>query len=308
MRDLPQPLRELCAKEDTSLCYLFKLTLKNGSIYRYTDSSQSVDFAGVIWRADPGINISAIRDTRDSLSQTATIEIGYAPDMLTEEDARRGGLEGAQHQVLLLDYRRPEVGAFEVFSGNVDRLTTSNKSSCSVDLTGWQGKFSNLNGVYSLKCRNVFCDKGCKLNIDAFKVPFELTADSVDGVTLVTTGNLSPKSGDFGSIEWTSGKNVGNITPVATNDATTIDLTQAPGYRPRAGDAGWLRAGCDYYKATCKNRYDNLENFQAEPSVPQGETTSADKTTQGAERIDTAKPPVTNQWLTYSSQSGYPTV
>lgn len=291
MRDLPQALLAATAKEDTALCYLLGVTLKTGAVYRYTDNSQSVVYGGHVWYADPGIDISAIRDTTDSNNMTATVTIGYQDNMITEEMARRGGLEDATHQIIMVDWRDPDgVGGMEVFSGAIARLTASNKYSCTLDLTGWQGKFFNLNGVYSLKCRNVFCDKGCKLNIDNFKVPFSVTADSADGVTITTTGNLSPSSGAFGSIEWTTGKNTGSITGVADNDATTIFCTIAPGYRPRVGDAGFMRAGCDYYKQTCKNRYNNLENFQGEPSTPQGKTTSADKSVTVK---DPAKPPTT---------------
>lgn len=277
-------------REDLSLCYLFKLTLSNGVSYYYTDNSLSLRYQGQVWRADPGIDLSAIRDAANALEQTATIDVGYADDMITEDMVRKGRLDGATHQVLLIDYRNVAVGAFELFSGQIDRLSASNAYTFSLDLKGWQGRSYNINGVYALKCRNIFCDKGCTLHIEDYSIPIVVDGSADSGTTLLVSELIADKFADNGSILWTAGPNAGTLTPVATNAGASITLVSPPGYDPRQGDEGTLRAGCDYYKATCKNRYNNLANFQAEPSVPQGTTTSADKTTTTT-TVDSQKPP-----------------
>lgn len=303
MRNISAGLKAAVAREDLSLSYLFKITLRSGATFYYTDNGQSIYFADVLWRADPGIDVSAIRDAANSLSQTATLDVGYADDMITEQMVRSGALNGATHQILLIDYRQQQLGAFELFSGYIDKLTASNRYTFSVDLTGWQGKSYTLNGVFSLKCRNVFCDAGCTLNLSDYSYDFTVSADSLDGVSVAYGEAFAEGLGDFGSVLWKTGRNAGEVTPIATNDAGIIYLTAAPSYLPKAGDTGVLRQGCDYYKATCKTKYNNLRNFQAEPAVPQGTTTSSDPTTTTA-TTDTSKPPVDTSTPVYTG--GYP--
>lgn len=299
MRNIPAALLELLAREDTALITLVKLTLVSGDSYYYTDASQSIRYAGKVWRADCGLDVSAIRDAADALSQTATLEIGYADGMITEQMVRKGAIDGATHQVLIMDYRHPEAGAFEAFSGNLDRLTASSRYTFSVDLTGWQGRSYNINGVYSLKCRNIFCDAGCTLHIEDYSTPFTVTGSGDSGTSVGIDAAIADKFGDNGSVLWTGGANAGSLSRVATNLGQSITLVSSPGYDPLPGDTGVLRAGCDYFKATCKDKYNNLPNFQAEPSVPQGSTTSAEKSTTTT-TVDVNKPPPATNVITWS--------
>lgn len=279
MRDF-DGLRDLLELETLSLCYLFEIELKSGTTYYYTDSSESILVNGTLYRADAGIDMSAIRDTMNAYNQTATIEIGYRSDLITEEMVRRGDLDEAKHSVKILDYR--EMVSAEVFSGMVDRVTASNKYSVTVDLTGWQTKSTQTNGVYSLKCRNVFCDKGCTLNIEDYSFPFVVSGapgqNVPDPLLIGTTVSLPEGFFQYGSVKWTSGRNIGNLTGIAYSADGMIALTTAPPYVPQGGDEGIARAGCDFYAETCTLKYDNLRNLEAEPAVPKGTDTSAAKT------------------------------
>lgn len=289
--------------EILSLCYLFEITLKaSGVTYYYTDASESLYYAGNVYRADAGIDVSAIRDTLKAFNQTATIEIGYRPDLITEEIVRKGGLDGATHSVKVFDYRDISKVA-EVFSGRVDRVTASNPYSATVDLTGWQGQSVQTNGVYSMKCRNVFCDEGCTLNIEDYSHPFVMTGNpgeaSTDGMTFGIGLTLQPGILAYGSVEWTTGRNVGVISPIAWNDAGAAGGTDAgqvklmtpTPYRMIVGDEGILREGCDFYAETCQKRFNNLKNLEAEPAVPIGTETTAGKTENVVEQQDPVLPP-----------------
>lgn len=271
------------ADEATSFVWVFLLQLADGTQLFYCEGTESITVEGILYRADPGINVSAVRDTLDAASQTATIEIGYSPDGLTEDLIRTVGLSGAHFNLGLADYRDRNIPFVEVFSGKIDRVKASNPMSCSVDLTGWQVKSVQLPGTYSLKCRNVFCDRGCTLDIKDYEYPFTMHgpegAASTDGVTFGIDTVIPEGICDYGTCEWTTGRNKGVITSVAHNahgDATQagqVKLMSPPPYKPLAGEQGILRAGCDFYADTCEKRYNNLANFAGEPAVPTGTET-----------------------------------
>lgn len=275
------------AEEATTFQWCFLIQLRTGEQFFYTDGAQSVTVEGVLYRADPGITVTAIRDTDNAATQTATIDIGYSADMITEEIVRKGGLDKATFNLGLCDYRDRSIPFIEVFSGRVDRVTASNPYSCSVDLTGWQQKTVQLPGVYSLKCRNVFCDQGCTLNIEDYSYPFVMTGQpglaSTDGMTFGIGIDLKPGLLAYGSCKWTKGRNAGVVSAVAWNDTSTastdkgqVKLMAPAPYLPIVGDEGILTAGCDFYADTCEKTYNNLIHMKAEPAVPQGTDTSID--------------------------------
>lgn len=307
MREFLTAFKDALALETLSLCYLFEITLKNGTTYYYTDSSESTVADGQIYRADAGINVSAIRDTMNAYNQTATLEIGYRPDLITEEMVRKGDLDGATHVIKILDYNNKDFVA-PLFSGYVDRVTASNPYSVTVDLTGWQTQSVQTNGVYSLKCRNVFCDKGCKLNIDDYSYPFVVSGnegeDVPDGALVGTTVDVPEAFFQYGSVLWTKGRNAGNTTSIAYSATRILALTSSPPYTPQGGDEGIARAGCDFYAETCKTKYNNLKNLEAEPAVPTGTDTSAGKT----ETTTTADPevPAPKPVPAYAASSSFP--
>lgn len=287
MRSFTEPTKERVADEALSLVYVFLLQLRTGEQYFYTEGSQSVTVEGVLYRADVGLSVSAIRDADNSASQTATIELGYVDNEVTEELVRKGGLDGATFNLGMCDYRDRAIPFVELFSGRVDRVTASNPYSCSIDLTGWQNKSVNLPGVYSLKCRNVFCDRGCKLNIDDYTYPFTMTGNlgqaSTDGMTFGIDVDIPEGQLAYGTCEWLTGRNKGVISSIAYNagsDAPTdvgqVKLMAPAPYLPIVGDTGLLKAGCDFYADTCENTYNNLVNMAAEPAVPQGTDSSVD--------------------------------
>lgn len=289
-------VRDRIADEALSLVWCFLIQLRTGEQYFYTEGSHSITVEGTLYRADPGINVSAIRDTDTAITQTGTIEIGYASDMITEELVRKGGLDKATFNLGLADYRDRQIPFIEVFSGRVDRVTASNPFSVTVDLTGWQQKSVQLPGVYSLKCRNVFCDKGCTLNIEDYTYPFTMSGDSTDSMTFMSDVNVAEGLLSYGTCEWLTGRNAGVKSSIAYNAGGQVKLMGPTPYIPVAGDSGLLTAGCDFYADTCENTYNNLANMKAEPAVPQGQTTqggeSGTTTTQDPYKPDPAPEPV----------------
>ena len=72
-----------------------------------------------------------------------------------------------------------------------------------------------------------------------------------------------------GEIEWTSGDNVGHISPIveyvhASRRCKLLLPTPSP---IQVGDEGTARPGCDGLQSTCTSR-DNIANFGGDPYAP----------------------------------------
>lgn len=65
-------------------------------------------------------------------------------------------------------------------------------------------------------------------------------------------------------------ENLGHVSPIAGYEDSTRGITLLfPTPFPIAlGDSGTVKVGCDGLKTTCKNKFDNLDNFGGDPEAP----------------------------------------
>lgn len=92
-------------------------------------------------------------------------------------------------------------------------------------------------------------------------------------VTLNGTDFADTYDDDFyrdGEAQWTTGSNVGHVSPIIRYIDSTKELTfllPAP-FAIDVGDRLILKPGCDGLVTTCLSKFDNLDNFGAEPDTP----------------------------------------
>ncbi len=88
---------------------------------------------------------------------------------------------------------------------------------------------------------------------------------------------VEPRSVDawyqFGAIVWETGLNEGLVMEVkrytdGAGNAGTIELFLPMPFDVVFGDLFRIYAGCDKLHATCRNKFDNMINFRAEPHIP----------------------------------------
>lgn len=80
----------------------------------------------------------------------------------------------------------------------------------------------------------------------------------------------------FGTLDWTSGANVGWRTEVLGHDVTdgvaVLTLLEPPVRAITEGDAFTIRAGCDKRMETCGGKFANTANFRGFPHIPGQDT------------------------------------
>lgn len=273
MRSITPQLAAALAAESTTLCRLWRVTRRDGTVLAFTDSVLPVTFAGRVYRADISFTASAILLSASSSSQqSVTINVITDPLGLTEADLRARLYDGAVGDVFIVDYTHPEYGGLPVFSGIVGPVKISDKRSCSIELlprgTGGTGR-AIATDVYSATCRNQLGDTGCTVNIAALSRPFTV-ASSVGGVVNTVERGEANGAWALGYIVWTSGANVGQTQQVQTNDSAgkVLFLVSLPLTAIQPGDTGTVFPGCDKLITTCRDKFNNVANNDSEPFVP----------------------------------------
>ncbi len=76
-----------------------------------------------------------------------------------------------------------------------------------------------------------------------------------------------------GKIEWATGRNAGLTSDVYSQESdggtgAIIGLAVPPPYPVNPGDSGFIYAGCDGRRQTCKKKFNNLRRFRGYPDLP----------------------------------------
>lgn len=241
-------------------------------VFRYTDLSSDVWYQGKRYRSDPGITISAIRNSVDGGFQTATVTLPLNPDGITELGVRSGDYDAATFAIELLHYDRPELGTMTLFSGTIEQAQTTDRGRADFDVKGTTSGAGagSLTEVYTERCRNRFGDTRCKVDTVPLRVAFTVDNAGAAPARFGTSAAQAKPAAywDLGTVRWLTGANAGRVQAVVTTSGDQVLLSDVPGHDIQVGDTGLLVPGCTLYRSMCRDRWSNLLNYRGEPDTP----------------------------------------
>lgn len=94
-----------------------------------------------------------------------------------------------------------------------------------------------------------------------------VVASSTRVFTCSVLGEDYPKF-DGGTVEWTSGNNLGKISEIKNAGYGSIELYLPLNYEIQTGDTFILVPGCTKKLFTCRDTFNNVLNFRGEPYIP----------------------------------------
>lgn len=249
---------------------LFTVTLVDGQQLFLSSSSEPMEYGGNVFIASPGVTLSAIRNSINADTQTATAELIYDPRAVTAELVRRGGLDGATFKAVQVHSDDTGAGEMLLFSGYIDDVDFADLK-CEVNLTGYSSRQGAglIGEAYSERCRNVFGDSRCKYPVDTVSQEFTVGAQGTSAQAFYAYGltPVEPGFWDFGTVKFTEGLNKGRVYDMTVQGEQVV-ITNPVAYPISVGDVGILRPGCSKFRAECVGKWDNLINMNAEPDVP----------------------------------------
>lgn len=263
-------------QEVTTLACCWKLSLRDGTVYGYTNLDVDLFFQSVLYSASSG---SIDTNISSSLDMTAsTIEsYGLLDNVtITEEDLLAGRFDGAQIELFLVNYMNLTQGKMMLMTGEIGRITIENgKFTAQIeDLMTYLDH--TILEVYSYHCRvKTFADERCKLNIADYTFVGNHVTEVIGENMFETDIDMDNKMFTYGHLVWTTGANVGLTSDVKTyeNDRASspayngvMTLFQNAPYAVQVGDTFTAVAGCDRTPETCKAR-GNFVNYRGEPFI-----------------------------------------
>lgn len=260
---------------------LYSITLKSGTVLRYTTWDQTLVVLGNTFLTGPP-NLERTAMEEKTGLDVATIEVvirAALTDVMIGapvlQAIGQGLWDGAGFRIdrLFMDSMGNQIGTLIRFCGMVGPVDELTRSYAKLTVnSGTQYLTMQLPPiVMQPSCVHSLFDAGCTLN----KANFVEANVVQGGSTINKLISLSAKADgyyDNGQILFTSGSNNGLLKSVKQYFAKNFYFNSPLPFTPNAGDAYIAYPGDDKTQATCANKFNNLANFGGFPYIPTPET------------------------------------
>lgn len=273
---------------------LVTITLRDGTILRWTDAPISISYGGVTWLSN-GPHITRADITTRLALEVPTLELTLVYDASSDlvetlplgAFTVNGGLDGASvliQRALMPNWGNVAFGLIHTFAGIVG---PSSAGDCKVVVTV-KGGNNALNTqmprtYYQSPCINSLYGSACGLARAKYTWTNACGAGSTNEV-LVPAVALSAMAGQSfapspdaffeGGLTFSGGPNAGATRSIKSAADGSVALQYPLEHTPGAGDPFAITYGCPHTSDVCASRFANLANYRGFPFIPQAETSA----------------------------------
>jgi uncharacterized phage protein (TIGR02218 family) len=272
--------------EETSLhyrarCWQITPVRVNRAALRFTDHQYPLTiYDGRTFEAMGGMDSSA-QDRKSKLEQVQSNARGLiSDDALTDEDLERGVYLDAIVDEFIVDWRVPYMGPID-YSRFIIRGVSWDGALWNAELESTAAKLDEPVGdIFGPLCRVELFSSGLgKCNLAAAPFLFTTTINNTDGDTQFETDTVAgiwnaDAYGQDGRAVFFGGQNDGFETRIKTYTLTgtptgIVVLHERTPFTMLNGETAVLYPGCNKrLQGDCKNKFNNVLNFQGEPFIP----------------------------------------
>lgn len=274
MRTIGASLQTHLNGEVTTLAALWTVTRKDDVVLRFTDHDQDIVVGADTYTSLPGFEASSVLVARGAGTQGVSLVLPADDDGITEADLKAGLYEGAQCVLSYVNWADTTQGQIFIFGGEVGEVIYGNPlREVTLEIHGKlnSNRFVDIE-VYATHCRADLGDERCKFDLTDHHPAIEVTVVN-DNRSFETTGPDVDEDHYWalGVVHWLTGNNAGLAMEVRESLVAgwAIELVTPMPFDIQVGDTAEIWPGCDKQLSTCRDRFDNVINFHAEPFSPE---------------------------------------
>ena len=274
MKSLQAALQTALDSGVTTLCRCWKVTLADGRVFGFTDHDQPLTVDGLTYQPETGFLGSDLGSRLGLAVDTQEVEGALSSAVITADDLALGLWDDATVELVLVDWSdvATRTTLRKASIGEVSRTGTAFRA----ELRGLTHRLNQEQGrIYQRVCDAVVGDGRCGVNLDASANRGDGTVTAVSENRTVTASGLGDYAAGWftgGTLLWLTGDNAGGSVEVRTHTrksgVATLTIWQEAAAAIAVSDTFRVYAGCDKTFATCKDKFDNVENFRGFPHMP----------------------------------------
>lgn len=251
----------------TTLCQAWKIVARDGTTIRAIAHTRNLTIDGELYTALP---IQPVQlETKSGLAADNTeVNAILASNYFTEQDFLSGKWNFARVEMRVVNFLDPTMGDAQRLVGYFGEVTTRNGTFTAEVRSLSQLLSQEIGEATSPHCRvRNLGDNRCKKTLTSFT--HTTTVSAVTDRRRFTVGTTQADGYfDYGTIQFTTGANLGFSMEIKASVGAQIELVLPFPREISAGDGCILIAGCDRTRATCRDKFNNVTNFQGEPDLP----------------------------------------
>ncbi len=258
----------------TLIARAWALTRRDGMVLGFTDHDRDLTFGGMTFHAGAGLTARALEQVT-GLAVDNSEAVGALRDAgLTEGDIMAGRYDGADLQIWEVNWADVTQRRL-IFRGSLGEITRAG-GAFRAELRGLSEPLNQPGGrVYHAACSAMLGDARCRFDLDtpgySAEVPL-LAAPAPQRLRVAPVADIAAGWLAHGRLVVHSGAAEGLVGLIredrAVDGARELTLWASLRAPLAPGDMLRLEAGCDRQAATCRQKFDNMLNFQGFPHIP----------------------------------------
>lgn len=268
MKSIPANLLKAYQRPAQTIAHFLRITRRDGLTLGFAALDRDVLIDGVLYRARPGLTVQALVTSASLDVENLELTVLTDDPDVVVADVRAGLWDNAEFVLFEADYDNVTFGANVLQRGRMGQARPRGPDIV-FELRGLKALLAQAQGeVTSKTCRATLGDARCTVDLAPYTETGTLTA--------VTSRMVFADSGRAEADDWfvegvltfTSGANAGTSHKVRLFAAGQFTLTLPCVFNPEVGDTYEVIAGCQRRLEDCRDKFDNVVNFQGEPHLP----------------------------------------
>jgi uncharacterized phage protein (TIGR02218 family) len=253
----------------TTMAYCWRVTRRDGVVLGFTDHDNNLTFLGTTFQASSGFEATQIQSSLGLSVDNVDVSGGFDSAAITEADLNAGRYDDAGIEIYWVNWTDVTQRTL-LMTGSIGEVRQSGVA-FTAELRSLAHRLNQKVGrAYQRTCDAVFGDARCGVNKASYTYAGTVTSSA--SARSIKASGLSALATDWlsrGVLTWTSGPNAGQSFDVKIHtNPDIVELWTPCPFPPAVGHTFNIVAGCKQDLATCRDKYNNVANFQGFPHMP----------------------------------------
>lgn len=274
MKSIPQALQSHLDGGATTLCWCWRLVRRDAVSFGFTDHDRSLSFDGTVFEASAGFTATEAKETVGLSVDNLEVEGAVTSERLSEGDLAAGLYDGADVEIYRVNWQSPDQRVL-MRKGSIGEVRRGGEAFVA-EIRGLAHALNQPQGrLFQFQCDAELGDERCGIDLDQSTFKSQATVVTVHSAHEFDVTGLEGFATawfDRGLLAFVTGPNAGRTFRVKSHDsqqtAARVVLWQSPPDPISPGDTVAITAGCDKRIGTCRDKFQNVENFRGFPHMP----------------------------------------
>jgi len=259
-------LTEHLSSGNTTICYCWVVRRQDGEVLGFTDHDVDVVADGVTCLSTTGITTSTFAQSLGLSIDDLEIEGVIDDDSITEVDIRGGLYDGASVDLYIVNWDDTDE-FLHLASGEFGELVETDGGGFQTEFLSRVVTLNQPSGrVYQRTCDTVLGSEACTVDLTdpSYRTDTTVVVVVDDRMTVASLSGFDDDWFTLGKIITEDGQEIG----IRRHVGTTLDLWRSPDVTIEPTTPVTVIAGCKQDVNTCREKFDNVLNFQGFNLIP----------------------------------------